>query len=75
MTDELEATARIARDLIRFRTVNWGEGRSEGETEAAEYVAAELRRLGLTPQLFDAAPGRTSVVARVAGSDRSRPAL
>ncbi|MEO8262279.1 MAG: M20/M25/M40 family metallo-hydrolase [Pseudolysinimonas sp.] len=72
---ELEDTARIARDLIRFRSVNWGMGKSEGETEAAEYVAAELTRLGLTPQLFDAEPGRTSVVARVEGADASRPAM
>jgi acetylornithine deacetylase/succinyl-diaminopimelate desuccinylase-like protein len=74
-TRDLEATARIARDLIRFETVNWGEGRSEGETEAAHYVEAELLRLGLQPQLFDAAPRRTSVVARVEGRDRDRPAL
>jgi acetylornithine deacetylase/succinyl-diaminopimelate desuccinylase-like protein len=72
---DLEATARIARDLIRFETVNWGGGRSEGETEAAQYVEAELQRLGLSPQLFDAAPRRTSVVARVEGRDRDRPAL
>jgi len=74
-TPDLEATARIARDLIRFETVNWGGGRSEGETEAAQYVEAELQRLGLAPQLFDAAPRRTSVVARVEGRDRGRPAL
>ncbi|WP_294179087.1 M20/M25/M40 family metallo-hydrolase [uncultured Schumannella sp.] len=72
---ELDATARIARDLIRIDTTNWGEGKSAGETVAAEYVEAELRRLGLEPQLFDAAPGRTSVVARVPGRDSERPAL
>jgi acetylornithine deacetylase/succinyl-diaminopimelate desuccinylase-like protein len=72
---DLEDTARIARDLIRFETVNWGEGKSNGETEAAEYIAAELTRLGLSPQLFDSEPGRTSLVARVEGSDPSRPAL
>ena len=72
---DLEATARIARDLIRFDTTNWGGGKSEGETEAAHYVEAELQRLGLTPRLFDAAPRRTSVVARVEGRDRDRPAL
>ena len=72
---ELDATARIARDLIRIDTTNWGEGKSVGETIAAEYVEAELRRLGLAPELFDSAPGRTSVVARVPGRDSSRPAL
>jgi acetylornithine deacetylase/succinyl-diaminopimelate desuccinylase-like protein len=74
-TGELEQTAAIARDLIRFETVNWGGGRSKGETEAAEYVAAKLEALGLTPQLFDAAPGRTSLVARVPGRDPGRPAM
>ncbi|MEO5922126.1 MAG: M20/M25/M40 family metallo-hydrolase [Pseudolysinimonas sp.] len=71
----LEDTARIARDLIRFQTVNWGGGKSNGETDAAEYIAAELTRLGLSPQLFESAPGRTSLVARVEGADPSRPAL
>ncbi|MGN6502401.1 MAG: M20/M25/M40 family metallo-hydrolase [Pseudolysinimonas sp.] len=75
MTDDLEDTARIARDLIRFRTVNWGMGKSEGETEAAEYVAAELERLDASPRIYESEPGRTSVVGRIAGSDPSRPAL
>ena len=72
---DLEATAAIARDLIRFDTTNYGEGRSNGETEAAEYLGAKLEALGLTPEYVDAAPGRTSVIARVEGSDRSKPAL
>jgi len=75
MDGALEDTARIARDLIRFDTTNWGGGRARGEAEAAGYVEAELRSLGLEPQLYDAAPGRTSVVARVEGEDASRPAL
>ncbi|MBN9142115.1 MAG: M20/M25/M40 family metallo-hydrolase [Micrococcales bacterium] len=75
MDGALEDTARIARDLIRFDTTNWGGGRANGETEAAEYVEAELRALGLEPGLYDAAPRRTSVVARVEGADPSRPAL
>ena len=72
---ELETTAAIARDLIRFDTTNYGEGRSNGETEAAEYLGAHLERLGLNPTYVDAAPGRTSVVARVPGADSSKPAL
>lgn len=71
----LDETVRIARDLIRFDTTNYGEGRSNGETAAAEYVASYLRGLGLEPQLFDSQPGRTSVVARVAGRDSSTGAL
>jgi acetylornithine deacetylase/succinyl-diaminopimelate desuccinylase-like protein len=73
--EPLDETAVIARDLIRFDTTNYGEGRSNGETEAAEYLAAHLERLGLKPQLFDSEPGRTSVVARVEGADPGKPAL
>lgn len=78
MTDEpatLEATAAIARDLIRFDTTNYGEGRSEGEADAADYVASKLRDLGLRPETIESEPGRTSVVARVPGRNRDKPAL
>jgi acetylornithine deacetylase/succinyl-diaminopimelate desuccinylase-like protein len=73
--DTLDDTALIARDLIRFDTTNFGEGRSNGEADAAEYVAAHLTSLGLKPELFESEPGRVSVVARVEGADRSKPAL
>ncbi|TFD78045.1 M20/M25/M40 family metallo-hydrolase [Cryobacterium sp. Sr8] len=73
--NRLDLTAEIARDLIRLDTTNYGEGRSNGETDAAEYVEARLLGLGLEPQVFDSAPGRTSVVARVKGRDSSKGAL
>lgn len=73
MTD-LSRTARLARDLIRFPSVNWGDGRSDGEAEAAGYVEAELQRLGLSTQAFEPEPGRVSVVTRVPGA-RPGPAL
>ncbi|RZT64076.1 acetylornithine deacetylase/succinyl-diaminopimelate desuccinylase-like protein [Microcella alkaliphila] len=66
--ETLSDTARIARDLIRFDTTNWGEGRSRGETEAAEYVGAILESLGLDIEYVDAADRRTSVIAKVPGS-------
>jgi acetylornithine deacetylase/succinyl-diaminopimelate desuccinylase-like protein len=72
---ELEATARIAQQLIRFDTSNYGEGKSSGEKIAAEYLGSLLEDLGLTTTYVDSDPGRTSVVARVAGSDPSLPAL
>ncbi|TFC13386.1 M20/M25/M40 family metallo-hydrolase [Cryobacterium sp. MDB2-10] len=71
----LDLTAELARDLIRFDTTNYGEGRSNGETDAAEYVAEHLRGLGLAPELFDSEPGRTSVVVRVPGRNRDAGAL
>ena len=72
---ELESTARIARDLIRFDTSNYGAGESKGETEAAEYLGAILEGMGLNTEYVDAAPGRTSVIARVPGADAEKPAL
>jgi acetylornithine deacetylase/succinyl-diaminopimelate desuccinylase-like protein len=77
MSDDnaLESTARIASDLIRFDTSNYGEGVSNGEADAAEYLGAQLESLGLTPQYFESEPGRVSVVARVEGADPSKPAL
>lgn len=72
---DLDETATIARDLIRFDTTNYGGGRSNGEADAADYVAEKLRALGLTPKLFESEPGRVSVVARVEGADRAKPGL
>ncbi|QWT23248.1 M20/M25/M40 family metallo-hydrolase [Subtercola sp. PAMC28395] len=71
----IDRTAHLTRDLIRFDTSNYGDGKSNGETEAAHYVEAELEALGLKPQLFDAAPGRTSVVTRIEGANPDAPAL
>ncbi|HWL02786.1 MAG TPA: M20/M25/M40 family metallo-hydrolase [Microbacteriaceae bacterium] len=75
MADALSPTARVARDLIRFDTTNWGEGKAKGETEAAEYLGSILEGLGIAPRYFDSAPRRTSMVARVPGADPSLPAL
>ncbi|MCU1638160.1 MAG: hypothetical protein JWL94_807 [Microbacteriaceae bacterium] len=72
---QLDETAIIARDLIRFDTSNYGEGRSNGEADAAQYLEARLSALGLKPESFESAPGRVSVVARVEGRNRHTPAL
>jgi acetylornithine deacetylase/succinyl-diaminopimelate desuccinylase-like protein len=74
-SDSLDETALIARDLIRFDTSNFGAGKSNGETEAAEYVAATLEKLGLKPALIDSEHRRTSVVTRIPGRHPTKPAL
>jgi len=71
----LEDTARIARDLIRLDTTNYGDGKSNGEVDAAEYLAAELTALGLDAHMFESEKGRVSVVARVEGANKDKPAL
>lgn len=72
---DLPEVVRIARDLIRIDTTNWGAGRAKGEREAAEYVGAYLESLGLTPEYYEPVPRRTSLSARIPGRDPSRPAL
>ncbi|MEU4015848.1 M20/M25/M40 family metallo-hydrolase [Microbacterium sp. NPDC028030] len=71
----LPEVARIASDLIRFDTSNFGGGNAKGEREAAEYVGAYLEGLGLEVEYFEPIPRRTNVMARVAGRDRDKPAL
>jgi acetylornithine deacetylase/succinyl-diaminopimelate desuccinylase-like protein len=73
--DELPEVARVARDLIRIDTTNWGGGRANGEREAAEYVGAYLEALGLETEYYEPIPRRTNVRARVAGRDPEKPAL
>ena len=73
--DPQDEAVELCGDLIRFASVNDGTGRGKGEREAAEYVAEKLTDVGLQPEVFESATNRTSVVARVEGEDRTRPAL
>ncbi len=76
MTDHaLPDVARVAADLIRFDTSNYGGGRANGEREAADYLANRLGDMRLEVAEFEVAPGRTNISARVAGVDRERLAL
>ena len=65
----------ICRDLIRIDTTNPGDHSGPGERKAAEYVAGLLGEVGLTPAVLESHPKRTSLVARVEGADRTKPAL
>src|SRR5487761_382454 len=65
----------ICRDLIRIDTTNPGDHSGPGERKAAEYVAGLLGEVGLTPAVLESHPKRTSLVARIEGADKSKPAL
>lgn len=66
-----DETIRIAQELIRIDTTNYGGGKAKGEQEAAEYVEAHLKALGLNTTIIESAPKRTSIVARVPGANAS----
>ncbi|GAB1691335.1 M20/M25/M40 family metallo-hydrolase [Krasilnikovia sp. M28-CT-15] len=77
----MDATAadevvEICRDLLRIDTTNTGDPRTTvGERTAAEYVAERLDEVGIASELFESAPRRANLVARIPGADRSRGAL
>ncbi|MCB5181141.1 M20/M25/M40 family metallo-hydrolase [Streptomyces antimicrobicus] len=70
----LEEVVAFTSDLIRIDTTNRGGGDCR-ERPAAEYVAERLAAAGLEPLLLERTPGRTNVVARVAGTDPGADAL
>ena len=65
----------ICSDLIRIDTTNPGDHSGPGERVAAEYVAGLLSEVGIEPAVLESHAKRTSIVARIPGEDRSRPAL
>jgi acetylornithine deacetylase/succinyl-diaminopimelate desuccinylase-like protein len=70
-----DEVAALASDLIRIDTSNPGDHSGPGERAAAEHVAELLAEVGLEPTLLESHPKRASVVARIEGEDRDRPAL
>ena len=69
-----EEAVRICQELIQIPSVNNGGGNGD-ERAVAQYVFEFLSRCGLTPTLYQSAPTRVSVVARIKGRDSSRPGL
>jgi len=66
-----DEVADLLVDLIRINTSN----PTHPERPAAEWVAAKLDEVGIASQIIEAAPGRASTIARIEGTDASRPPL
>ena len=72
---ELEAdVVTLCQELIRIPSVNYGEGKGD-EKAAADFVAAKLTEVGIASKIYESAPQRTSVVARIEGTNPSLPGL
>jgi acetylornithine deacetylase/succinyl-diaminopimelate desuccinylase-like protein len=68
--------AELLSDLIRIDTTNTGDtATGAGERVAAEWVAAKLDEVGISSVIHESEPGRASLVARIEGANRDRPAL
>ena len=65
---------QICQDLIRIPSVNFGDGKGD-EKEVADYVVSSLAEVGIASTIYESAPGRCNVMARIPGRDSSRPGL
>ena len=69
-----EETVLFCQEMIQIPSVNYGEGKGD-ERLIAEYVARKLSEVGIDAELIESAPNRVNVVAKIAGSDITRPGL
>lgn len=68
-------TVELLQTMIRNACVNEGTVESGQEIRNAEVLASFLEGAGIDVELFHAAPGRTSLIARLEGSDPAAPSL
>ena len=72
---EIEDEAiRICQELIRIPSVNFGEGKGD-ESKVAQYIVSSLSEVGIKADIYESAPNRCNVIARISGSDATRPGL
>lgn len=68
-------TVELLQTLIRNRCVNDGTPESGGETRNTDALEAVVTGPGVEIERYEAAPGRGSMVARIAGRDPDAPTL
>jgi acetylornithine deacetylase/succinyl-diaminopimelate desuccinylase-like protein len=68
-------TVELLQTLIRNRCVNDGTESSGDEVRNADVLRQVIEGAGVDVERFDAAPGRTSIVARIPGTDPDAPSL
>jgi acetylornithine deacetylase/succinyl-diaminopimelate desuccinylase-like protein len=65
----------LVRDLIRNQCVNDGRVESAQETKSVDLLGNYLEGAGLDLERYEPQPGRSSLVARIEGSDPQAPSL
>jgi acetylornithine deacetylase/succinyl-diaminopimelate desuccinylase-like protein len=68
-------TVELLQTMIRNGCVNDGTPESGEEVRNADVLEATVAGPGVEIERYDAAPGRTSLVARLAGTDPNAPSL
>ncbi|HEV7519640.1 MAG TPA: M20/M25/M40 family metallo-hydrolase, partial [Candidatus Angelobacter sp.] len=62
---------KVLSDLVKIDTSN----PPGNETRAAEYIKSVLAAEGITAQIFESAPGRGNIAARLKGNGKKKPLL
>src|SRR3954470_4703380 len=75
MTQPMSDVVDLTQQLIRNRCVNDGTPESGEEIRNADVITAYLGGTGLDVERIDGAPGRSSVVVRIEGSDPDAPSM
>ena len=73
--DATGEVTELLQQLIRNACVNDGTAESGQEVRSADLLRSYLEGPGLDLATYEPTPGRTSLVARIDGSDRSAPSL
>ena len=68
-------TVELLQTLVRNACVNEGTVESGGEVRNVDVIAGYLQEVGIALERYEAAPGRSSLVARIEGSDPDAPSL
>ncbi len=74
-TDRAAEATDLLQHLIRNACVNDGTAGSGQEHRSADILQTYLEGSGVDLETYEAAPGRTSLVARITGSDPDAPSL
>src|SRR5215469_10577942 len=64
-------TIRFLTDLVKIDTSN----PPGNEVKAAEYIKSVLDKEGIASEIFESAPGRANLVARIKGNGSKRPLM
>ena len=72
---QVHEVTELLQHLIRNACVNDGKRESGQERRSADLLAAYLEGSGADMELYEPAPGRASLVAKLEGSDPSAPSL
>jgi len=74
-TDRADEATDLLQHLIRNACVNDGTPGSGQEVRSADLLQGYLEGSGVDMETYEPAPGRTSLVARITGSDPGAPSL